>query len=99
MGLRLVTAPPLSAGKAINALNDELDWVFDAAHELTGCHAPYEMEAERLAVASLKKLVKKALLALPKEQLVELGRKAHEIAEAREIEIDQLRADYEKEHE
>lgn len=70
--------------------------MFDDAHELTGCHPPYAMDAEREAIKAMRKVVLAALLDLPQRKLLALGRKLHELADARDFEIDQLQRDYEE---
>lgn len=94
--LRLVrdAAPPVGPRTARKAVSTEIGWIFDMAHELTGAHAPWEMDVEREAVDAMRKVVLVALLDLPKTKLLALGRKLHELAEARDFESDQLERDY-----
>jgi hypothetical protein len=87
-------APPVGPRAARKAVDTEIRWIFDMAHELTGAHAPWEMDVEREAIDEMRKVVLATLFDLPKTKLLALGRKLHELAEARDFQSDQLESDY-----
>lgn len=87
---RHTAAPPVGPRGARRAVKIEVGAAFDDAYELTCCHPPYGMDAERDAIKAMRKVVLAALLDLPQRKLVALGRKLHELADARDFEIDQL---------
>ena len=90
-------APPRGPVQAMEVIADELEWIFGLAVEMTGSHAPYEMDSERECIEAVRKAVTRALTGMPRAALVELSKKLHELSEAKEIAVYEAERDYELE--
>lgn len=71
--MKMVRPPKMSERRARATIRKIIDYAFGEAIGMTGCHAPFAIDAERVALAKESKLVASALLSLPKDQIVALG--------------------------
>ena len=87
-------APPVRLRAASAATSAAVAWICGLADEDVCGHAPWAIDVERETIEAMQRAIMAALSQLPKEHVVALGRRLHELAEARDFEIDQLEKDY-----
>lgn len=83
----------------MSILYDVINDVFACAEELTGCHAPYEMEPEREFYAKARVAVAQALNHLPSAVTLTLERKLQRLTDQRDKAIAEGERAYNEESE
>lgn len=88
-------APPVGTRTSKEVIAETLEWICSEASEHAGCHHPAIIDVERTAIAATKQAIQKALVTLPKTELVALGRELWGIIDNRNFEADQAEKDWE----